>query len=220
MREREKGSSVQVCQSPYHNALFIFCSRWLFLNWNLQKCHSPSLEALQKNDSLNMDVFVFVWQIKHSFTLYIKKEKWGKMVKFSGVGLAVMTTLFLCISIEMLPGIWSLEENCTNTVLRKMVHVTRSKVNELGLIFVLVSSLTKYLFSVWSNCILSTISVNMNFLWLLCSSDKRASRPGSAHSNLTDLSQESVRDLDRPRTAQRRTDSKTSAKETVIFGWV
>ncbi|XP_070206468.1 leucine-rich repeat-containing protein 49-like isoform X2 [Littorina saxatilis] len=49
-------------------------------------------------------------------------------------------------------------------------------------------------------------------------SDKRASRPGSAHSNLTDLSLESSRDPDRPRTAHRRTDSKSSSKETVIFG--
>ena len=57
-------------------------------------------------------------------------------------------------------------------------------------------------------------------LLFMCSSDKRASRPGSAHSNLTDLSQESSRDRDpdRPRTAQRRSDSKSSGKETIIFG--
>ncbi|KAL8577182.1 hypothetical protein ACOMHN_047950 [Nucella lapillus] len=53
-------------------------------------------------------------------------------------------------------------------------------------------------------------------------SEKRASRPGSAHSSLTDLSQDSSREQDRPRTAHRRLDtssSKTSGnKETVIFG--
>ncbi|XP_076444066.1 leucine-rich repeat-containing protein 49-like isoform X2 [Babylonia areolata] len=53
------------------------------------------------------------------------------------------------------------------------------------------------------------------------SSEKRVSRPGSAHSHLTDASQDSSREHDRPRTAHRRMDptTKTSAnKETIIFG--
>ncbi|KAK7486768.1 hypothetical protein BaRGS_00021915, partial [Batillaria attramentaria] len=50
------------------------------------------------------------------------------------------------------------------------------------------------------------------------SSDKRASRPGSAHSSVTDLSQESSREPERPRTAQRRVDPRSTPKETMIFG--
>ncbi|PVD20176.1 hypothetical protein C0Q70_20671 [Pomacea canaliculata] len=43
-------------------------------------------------------------------------------------------------------------------------------------------------------------------------------RPGSAHSSLTDLSQESHHEGERPRTALRRNDTKSAPKETVIFG--
>ncbi|XP_076465763.1 leucine-rich repeat-containing protein 49-like isoform X2 [Babylonia areolata] len=49
-------------------------------------------------------------------------------------------------------------------------------------------------------------------------SDRRASRPGSAHSNLTDMSQDSVRDPDPSRLAHRRSESKSATKETILFG--
>ncbi|KAL8570755.1 hypothetical protein ACOMHN_006905 [Nucella lapillus] len=53
----------------------------------------------------------------------------------------------------------------------------------------------------------------------ITSSERRTSRPGSAISSLTDMSQDSVRETDPPRYPQRRVDPKANnAKETVIFG--